>query len=106
MKIKNILFNKQYAKGSLYGVGVFPFWIYIKYFGKPVFKFCRRKLKLPRYWSIMASNILGSVAHVGFFLDGFNLKYIILFVGSLFIMTSLFWFTHILYQKGVIKLMS
>ena len=97
MKLSKILYNDDYAQNSLYGAGIFPFWLYVKYFGKPVFKFCRRKLKFPMYWAIMAANILGSAAHVGFFIGGF-VKSIIPFLISLFIMTSLFWAFHKIYS--------
>ena len=97
MKVPKWLYREDLNRGSLYGAGVFPFWIYVKYFGKPVFKFCKRKLKFPTYWAIMATNILGSAFHVGFFLGGFTMKMIILFLSSLFIMTSLFWIFHKIY---------
>lgn len=67
--IKRIIFNPKYAKGSLYGAGVFPFWIYIKFFGKPVYSFSR-KLGMNKYFSLMMANILGSATHVNFFESG------------------------------------
>jgi len=89
-RIVNILYHPYYSKGSLYGAGVFPFWLYIKYFGKPVYKFCRKRLKLPKFFSVMASNLLGSAAHVGFFVSGFSWALILVFLISLFGMTLLF----------------
>jgi hypothetical protein len=67
--IKGILVNKKYSRGSLYGAGIFPFWLYIKFFGKPVYLFSR-KLGMNKYFSLMMANILGSAFHVNFFESG------------------------------------
>lgn len=79
-------------KNSLYGAGVFPFSIYIKYFGKPVYKKAR-KLGANTYFSLMAANILGSLIHVSFFINGTPIK-ILWFIGSLILFTSLFFRLH------------
>lgn len=86
-----ILFNKKYTKGSLYGAGVFPFWLYIKFFGSPVYKFCRKR-GLPEIPSLMGANILGSCFHVSFFASGF--RDVPAFFISLITMALIFHFMH------------
>ena len=93
-----ILYNKKYRKGSLYGAGIFPFWIYIKFFGKPVYKLCRR-IGINRFFSLMGANVLGSLSHVGFF-STFDLKTVVYFIGSLFLLTGIFYGLHFMYSKS------
>lgn len=69
MKLHDILVNKKYTSGSLYGYGIFPYWLYVKFIGKPIYKFMRRR-KVPVFHSLMAANIIGSGFHVGWFSDG------------------------------------
>ena len=91
MKPMHVLFNPKYSRNSLYGAGVFPFWLYIAFFGKPVYKFSR-KLGMNQFFSLMMANILGSVVHVGFFSNG--LVEIPAFIISLLTMASGFWFMN------------
>ena len=87
------LYNPIYGgRKSLYGAGVFPFWIYVKYFGKPVYKKAR-KFGINTYFSLMFANILGSLAHVNFFING-EFKDIIYFVISLLICATVFFILH------------
>lgn len=88
MKLSHIIFNRKYSSGSLYGFGVFPFWLYIAFFGKPIYKLSR-KIGLNQFFSLMMANILGSVFHVNFFSSG--LYDIPAFIISLFTMASVFW---------------
>lgn len=91
--IGRFLYNPIYGgRKSLYGVGVFPFWIYIKYFGKPVYKKAR-KLGINTYFSLMAANILGSLAHVNFFING-TASTILWFIGSLILFAGIFFGIH------------
>jgi hypothetical protein len=92
MKIKHLLFNPKYFSGSLYGVGVFPFWLYIAFYGKPVYRFSRKRLNLSRFFSLMMANIPGSAFHVGFFKHGWT--DVVGFVISLVTMTWTFTFMH------------
>lgn len=87
--INHILFNPKYAKGSLYGAGIFPFWLYIKFFGKPVYLFSR-KLGMNKYFSLMMANIPGSVFHAHFFDSG--IIDLIPFIISLFSCAGCFYF--------------
>jgi len=97
--ICKILFNRRYAKGSLYGGGIFPFWLYIKFYGKPSYRFSR-KLGLNKFMSLMVTNIPGSLFHIGFFLDGLTLGNIIGFIISIVIFPYIFYFYHKnLYRK-------
>jgi hypothetical protein len=91
MKPMHIIFNPKYSRKSLYGAGIFPFWLYIAFFGKPVYKFSR-KLGLNQFFSLMMANILGSLCHVTFFANG--LIEIPAFIISLFTMASAFWFIN------------
>jgi len=88
MKPMHVLFNPKYSRNSLYGAGIFPFWLYIAFFGKPVYKFSR-KLGMNQFFSLMMANILGSLCHVTFFANG--LVEIPAFIISLLTMASAFW---------------
>ena len=91
--IGRFLYNPIYGgRKSLYGAGVFPFWIYIKYFGKPVYKKAR-KIGLNTYFSLMAANILGSLAHVGFFINE-TASTVFWFIGSLILFAGYFFGIH------------
>lgn len=87
-----ILYNKRYSYRSLYGSGIFPYWLYIKYYGKPAYVFSRKR-GLNVYFSLMVANIPGSMFHVSFFKDG-TLSELLWFVISLVIFTSLFYGVH------------
>lgn len=99
MKLKHILFNPKYYQGSLYGSGIFPFWLYIAFWGKPVYKFTRR-LGFNRYFSLMSANIIGSASHAKFFSNG--ILDIPTFIISLITMTILFEIGHRKPKYGVI----
>lgn len=90
--VKSTLVNKKYTQGSLYGSGIFPFWLYIKFFGKPLYKKARR-YHIPAFFSLMIANIPGSLAHVSFSLH-FNKWTILLFIMSLLIFPGLMWLNH------------
>ncbi len=91
--IGRFLYNPIYAgRNSIYGASVFPFWIYIKYFGKPVYKKAR-KLGANTYFSLMAANILGSLAHVRFFING-TASTILWFIGSLILCSGILFGIH------------
>ena len=91
--IGRFLYNPIYGgRKSLYGAGVFPFWIYIKYFGKPVYKKAR-KIGANTYFSLMSANILGSLAHVNFFING-TASTILWFIGSLILFSGIFFGIH------------
>lgn len=94
-----ILYNKKYANGSLYGGGVFPFWLYIKFFGNPVYKLCRKR-GLSKIPSLMAANIPGSCFHVSFFSSG--LRDVPAFIVSLVMMALIF---HFLNEGKTLKVM-
>jgi len=94
----DIFLNKEYSRGSLYGAGIFPFWIYIKLFGKPFYKIARN-LKCNKYFSLMSANLLGSAAHVNFFEKYDSVYTYIGFVGSLFLMTTIFYLFNKFYYK-------
>lgn len=91
-KLKLILFNPKYNRGSLYGGGYFIFWIYIKYFGKPMYKASRR-LGFNKFFSLMYANILGSLAHVGFFIWPTKNNALI-FIASLVICSAFFYLAN------------
>lgn len=92
-KIKNILYNPVYGRvNSLYGAGIFPFWIYIKYYGKPAYKLARR-IGLNKYFSLMCANILGSLFHVSFFIK-YNTIILCWFFISLILFSGIFYFIH------------
>lgn len=91
-RLVSILFNKKYCKGSLYGAGIFPFWLYIKFFGKPVYKIARKK-GFNVYFSIMCANVLGSASHVNFFIHRNPLS-LIYFLLSLLLFTTIFYVFH------------
>ena len=93
----NILYNKKYSKNTLYGGGIFPFWIYSKYFGRPVYKKAR-KAGINVYFSIMCANILGSLFHVHSF-KNMELELVLYFILSLLIFTSIFYAIHKSYRK-------
>ncbi len=87
------LYNPKYAgRKSLYGAGIFPFWIYIKYFGKPIYKKAR-KVGLNTYFSLMAANILGSLSHVKFFLNP-KPESVLYFIWSLILFAGIFYGIH------------
>ena len=90
--IRRFLFNKKYSRGSIYGAGVFPFWIYIKFYGKPVYRLSR-KLGLNVFFSLMMANILGSAFHVGFFIIAKPMTFV-WFIISLIIFTNVFYWNH------------
>jgi len=97
-QILSVLYNKKYSKNVLYGGGIFPFWIYLKYFGRPVYKKAR-KAGINIYFSIMCANVLGSLFHVHFF-SRMDLESVIYFMLSLLICTSLFYGIHKSYRKN------
>lgn len=86
---------------SLYGSGVFPFWLYIKFFGKPVYKFARKKLKLNVYFSINCAHVLGAFIHAIFPLitgtETTLFQFSLTFVISFLIFPPLFYLTHKIY---------
>lgn len=88
-----ILYNKNYANKSIYGAGYFPYWVYVKYFGKPMFKL-GKKLKFNTYFSLMLSHILGAVAHSGFFINGFTYLNCSFFIVSMIIFPFIFLNLH------------
>ena len=91
--ICNFLYNPNYAGSqSLYGAGIFPFWIYIKYFGKPMYRKAR-KVGLNKYLSLMIANILGSLAHVKFFINP-EPESTLYFIGSLILFAGIFYLIH------------
>lgn len=90
-----ILYNKKYGGNVLYGGGIFPFWLYLKFFGRPVYKFCRKKLNLPPFIALSMAHTLGGVAHV--FVPIFNGSYFAGFIKlliSYMVFTPLFWVVH------------
>lgn len=91
--ISRLLYNPAYGGiKSLYGAGIFPFWLYIKYFGRPMYK-RGRKLGFNKYFSLMMANILGSLFHVRFFINA-DIISIYLFIGSLIIFSGIFYLIH------------
>ena len=90
--LRRLLYNKKYANGSLYGGGIFPFWLYIKFFGKPVYKFCRR-MGMTKYISLTFAHTLGALAHVGFFIT-FEPYKLLMFGASYAILPPIFWLLH------------
>jgi hypothetical protein len=91
----SILYNRKYASNSLHGAGYFPFWIYIKYFGKPVYKLAR-KAGINIFFSIMASCTLGSLLQVGFFII-YSRTLIFIFIALLLITTIAIYTVHKIY---------
>lgn len=89
--VNRFFYNPKYRIGSLYGAGVFPFWLYIKFFGVPVYRFSR-KLGLNKYFSLVMANILGSLTHVSFFSNG--VSDILPFFISLFSCGGVFYLLH------------
>ena len=97
-RLVSALFNKKYCRGSLYGAGIFPFWLYIKFFGKPVYKMARKK-GLNVYFSIMCANVLGSAFHVKFFIHQKPLSWVC-FLLSLLFFTTFFYVFHTRRRKN------
>lgn len=93
--MKNIFYNSNYDNKPLYGCGIFPFWIYLKYFGRPVYKFSRKKLKFNVYFSIFNSHFLGAFIHATpFLLEGKYFSSLIFFISSFIIFPFLFYLLH------------
>jgi hypothetical protein len=98
-KFKTLMFNPAYTQGSLYGAGLFPCWLYIKYFGKPMYVRARR-LGCNKYFSLMAANILGSGFHVDWFNNGW--EDVIPFIASLIIFTTFMTITRkFIYNRNI-----
>lgn len=92
--MNKILYNKDYAKGSLYGFGIFPYWLYVKYLGKPIYKYCRRR-KFSKYFSLNCAHVFGAAFHASFFLGAESLNsQLVKFIISFFVFPPLFWFIH------------
>lgn len=92
--LRHAIYNKKYSKGSLYGLGIFPFWLYVKYFGKPVYRLCR-KIGLPKYLSFCGAHTLGALFHINFFIIYDLSTSIILLIASYIIFPPLFYFPHV-----------
>ena len=67
---------------------------YVKYFGKPVYKFCRRRLRFNQYFSLAFSHILGALFHAGgMFIVSFYM-WLLIILGSMVIFSLCLYFTH------------